>query len=280
MATTPAGMHAYFDVVTICAVLIAIATTVLFRERPAVPPSASAAAAWAEEDARQQESSGFSLTALTYPAKARALLQSRGFVYATAAFVASIGCTNVVSTFTAPELARAGFAAESFSIDLAGAAFQIAIVLGGIGLGSYVDATKQFKPVILGCFGVAIAVLAGLGVSEGYSTSFAPSLVVGLLLSLGASAGPVQPIAAELAVEVSYPCDENAVEATQQLSGNLFSALLVPLCESAAAYDLKLGDVPDVRGDTLVLLGMLVVTGVFFTSFDAPLERTLLDEAE
>ena len=41
------------------------------------------------------------------------------------------------------------------------------------------------------------------------------------LLAIGSFAGPVQPINAELAVEVTYPCDENALEAVQQLCGNL-----------------------------------------------------------
>ena len=36
-------------------------------------------------------------------------------------------------------------------IDLAGAGFQLAIVLGGIGLGGLVDRNKNFKLVILSC---------------------------------------------------------------------------------------------------------------------------------
>jgi len=62
-------------------------------------------------------------------------------------------------------------------------------------------------------------------------------LVIVALLGLGATAGPVQPINAELAVEVSYPADETSIEAVQQLCGNLFSALLVPICERAARLD-------------------------------------------
>jgi hypothetical protein len=57
----------------------------------------------------------------------------------------------------------------------------------------------------------------------------------------------MQPINAELAVEVSYPSDENAVEATQQLCGNLFSALLVPLCVTAAKSDFQLLKGLDIR---------------------------------
>ena len=44
------------------------------------------------------------------------------------------------------------------------------------------------------------------------------------LLALGALVGPVQPINAELAVEVAYPADENAIEALQQLCGHRATA--------------------------------------------------------
>jgi FLVCR family feline leukemia virus subgroup C receptor-related protein len=126
--------------------------------------------------------------------------------------------------------------------------------------------------------GTAVAALLALGLSEGNILNFSEASVLSLLLLLGAAAGPVQPIAAELAVEVSYPCDENAVEATQQLCGNFFSALLVPICFSAANRDFRLGTLPDVRGDTLVLLALVFGTLLYFNSFNAPLKRTLLDE--
>ena len=57
---------------------------------------------------------------------------------------------------------------------------------------------------------------------------------------------------------MSYPEDENSVEAVQQLCGNLFSAMLVPICERAASkdWDILPGLTPgeDIRGDTVVLM--------------------------
>jgi len=281
MANTPAGMHAYFDVVSLAAAVVAVATLLLFRDRPQTPPSASAAAMWATEAAeaaKREAEEGASRFKLSYPTKAAELLRNPGFGFALVPFVASIGCTNVVSAFTAPELARAGFA-PGFGIDLAGAGFQIAIVAGGILLGRLVDETKKFREVTIACLGSSIVFLSLLGVSEGYDQSFAPAAVIAVLFALGSFAGPIQPIAAELAVEVTYPSDENAIEATQQLSGNLFSALLVPLCEWAASFDLQMGSSQqvDIRGDTLVLLALVSVTLAYFTAFDAPLKRTLLD---
>lgn len=60
-----------------------------------------------------------------------------------------------------------------------------------------------------------------------------------------------------------------------QLAGNLFSALLVPLCVKAMATDWSFA-IPlmdrvqkaDIRGDTMVLLGLVGLTTLFFTTFD------------
>jgi hypothetical protein len=51
-----------------------------------------------------------------------------------AAFVTSIGVTNVVSAFTETTLHRAGMM-DQLTVDLCGAGFQLSIVLGGIVVG-------------------------------------------------------------------------------------------------------------------------------------------------
>ena len=152
-------------------------------------------------------------------------------------------------------------------------------MLGGIFLGGYVDRTKKYKGVTLACIAMTLCTLVFL--SSGGSPR---STIIVALVALGGFIGPVQPINAELAVEVNlgyssrlyisaiylgyisrlcisaihlgyipstsrpyissiylgyisrqvaYPADENAIEAVQQLCGNLFSALLVPIAEHA-----------------------------------------------
>ena len=49
---------------------------------------------------------------------------------------------------------------------------------------------------------MAVAALLALGLGEGNLLSFSQGSILSLLLLLGAAAGPVQPISAELAVEV------------------------------------------------------------------------------
>jgi hypothetical protein len=102
-------------------------------------------------------------------------------------------------------------------------------------------------------------------------------------LFLGVAAGPIQPINAELAVDVTYPGDETAVESVQQIGGNLISALLIPIAELASKRDYQvLPNIPwaasDIRGDVILLVTIALLTMGFFSSFDAPLLRTAADE--
>merc|ERR1712174_125377 len=85
-----------------------------------------------------------------------------------------------------------------------------------------------------------------------------PLLLVLALMGLGLGCGPIQPINAELAVDVTYPSDETAVESIQQIGGNLFSALIIPIAEFASKQDFELlskNDLfaSDIRGDVILL---------------------------
>lgn len=78
---------------------------------------------------------------------------------------------------------------------------------------------------------------------------------------------------------------ETAVESVQQACGNLVSALLVPVAEWAfdKEYEFFKHIRPldsDIRGDVLLLFAVAAVTLVYFSSFDAPLRRTLADSEE
>merc|ERR1719247_3837381 len=223
MATGADGLHSYFQVITGASVLLAAGSLAQFQERPPTPPTSSAAARLSQEAAPQAN----------FIETAGQLVKTPGFLPPLVAFVASIAVSNVVSAFVEQTLHGAGIWSQD-AVDYIGAGFQAAIVVGGIVLGGYVDRTKAYKRVTLACIGGALVLLVPLMLQDGVP----PAGVVVALLGLGALVGPVQPISAELAVEVAYPADENAIEALQQLCGNLFSALLVPVAERAATMDL------------------------------------------
>ena len=170
---------------------------------------------------------------------------------------------------------------EQLGIDLAGAGFELAILLGGIVIGGFVDRTKEYKRVTLACLAATFAILLPLGLTS-HPLGNEPVLLVAALLGLGVACGPVQPINAELAVDITYPGDETAVESVQQIGGNLVSALLVPLAEMATKQDFQLFPknpalASDIRGDVVLLMVISAVTFAYFSGFNAPLKRTLAD---
>jgi len=210
------------------------------------------------------------------------LFSTRGFSRPLVAFICSITVTNIVGAFIDEVMERGGIM-DQFTIDLAGAGFEFAILLGGIFIGGYVDKTKQYKSVTLGCLLATMVLLIPLGLTE-HAIGKEPILLVASLLGLGLAAGPVQPINAELAVDVAYPCDETAVESLQQIGGNLISALLVPLAELAAEKDYQLLPTfpllaSDIRGDVVLMTVIAALTYWFYTGFDAPLMRTIADSS-
>lgn len=170
---------------------------------------------------------------------------------------------------------------DQFQIDLAGAGFELAILVGGIIIGGYVDKSKEYKNVTLACLAITASLLIPLGLTD-HALGNEPLLLVASLLGLGMAAGPVQPINAELAVDVTYPGDETAVESVQQIGGNLVSALLVPVAAAAARVDPELFPRnrlfdSDIRGDVVMLVLIATVTYAYFTKFDAPLKRSIAD---
>jgi hypothetical protein len=268
MASTTDGLASYFDLITFCSVLVTIGAFFQFQERPPLPPSSSAAAKILED----QEDKKNNKPVPSFFDTARQLLAVPGFTRALCAFVVSIGVSNVLSAFVEETLVAAGITGQQ-TIDFAGAGFQAAIVLGGVFLGGYVDRTKQYKLVTQGCLLAALLLLLPLG-----DTASSAPVVLGTLIALGAVIGPVQPINAELAVEVAYPADENSIEALQQLCGNLFSALLVPIAEGASKGRTALpAGLGELRGDFLLLGGLTTVGLAFFSTFDATLRRSALD---
>jgi MFS family permease len=264
-----AGLAQYFILISAICTVVATGTLFQFENEPPVPPSKSEL----EKKLRNEKEPPF-LTSV------QRLLTTRGFTMPLAAFVCSISLTNVVGTFIDDILERGGIT-NQLHIDLAGAAFELAILLGGIVIGGYVDKTKDYKRTTLACLAVAAISVLPLGWTD-HAMGPTPVIVTAALLALGLSAGPIQPINAELAVDVTYPSDETAVESVQQIFGNMVSALLIPVAEYASRTDWQLfASIPalagDLRGDVVLLCGVAVATLFYFNTFDAPLARTSAD---
>eukprot|EP00536_Pseudo-nitzschia_multiseries_P008142 jgi/Psemu1/325084/estExt_fgenesh1_pg.C_2020002 len=271
MATNTAGLENYFAIIACTTTLVTVGALLQFQNEPPYPPSSSEL----EKLIKGEEEPPFLESVQKFFA-------TKGFSRALAAFICSISITNVVGTFIDDVMERGGVMGQ-FQIDLAGAGFELAIVAGGIILGGYVDKTKEFKKVTMYCLAATGLLVLPLGLTDHY-LGREPLLLVLALLGLGMAAGPVQPINAELAVEVTYPGDETAVESVQQIGGNLVSALLIPIAEAASENDYTLlrgvpGLESDIRGDVVLLIAVAFATLAFFSGFDAPLARTIADES-
>lgn len=271
MATSADGLANYFGVISASCAAVTIGTLLQFKNKPLSPPSSSEIEKLikGEEEPAFIESVG-------------KLFQNPGFAFPLSAFIMSISVTNIVGTFIDDVMERGGVT-DQFGIDLAGAGFEFGILFGGIIIGGYVDKTKEYKEVTKACIIASMFLLVPLGLTE-HALGKEPILLVLALLGLGMTAGPIQPINAELAVDVTYPSDETAVESVQQIGGNLVSALLVPLVEIAARQDYQLLPqvtwlASDIRGDVVLLLALTIVTYFYFDNFDAPLLRTMADES-
>ena len=193
------------------------------------------------------------------------MLNTPGFLPPLVAFVASIGISNVVSAFVADELRASGFVEQG--VDLAGAGFQAAIVLGGIVLGGYVDRTKEYKQVTR-----LASVRRFFFFWRSATRAPCPSRWCSRSCSLSAHslAGAAHQRRARRRGHI--PRDENAIEAVQQLCGNLFSALLVPIAERAGEMDVRslpgLEVGAGLRGDYAVL-GFIAWRLGYFSTFDS-----------
>ena len=269
MAKNEVGIHDYFGLITLLCAVVTLGTLVQFQNKPPTPPSYSEI----EKLVRGEKE-------LPFIESVKKLFATPGFSIPLAAFICSISITNVVGTFI-DDVMEMGGVTDQLGIDLAGAGFELAILIGGIIIGGYVDKTKQYKPVTLACLFATMFFVIPLGFTD-HAIGNQPLLLVGSLLGLGLSCGPIQPINAELAVDVTYPSDETAVESVQQVGGNLVSALMVPVAEWALNQDYEfLKSIKpldfDVRGDVLLLFTVAAVTIVYFSTFDAPLRRSQAD---
>jgi len=152
------------------------------------------------------------------------MFATKGFMHTLLVFGISEALINMLSTFMTQIAAGWGYHSMQM-VGLLVNAFIGSCMVGSALVGWIVDRNKQFKTWMLvslfgSCFGLLYLIEFG-PVSEKH-------VWVAVLL-IGFFVGPLQPIAIETAVEVTYPVPESSVTAVEQVLGNLFSAALFPL---------------------------------------------------
>ncbi|EJK73489.1 hypothetical protein THAOC_04883 [Thalassiosira oceanica] len=256
MADGYRGLMRYFSLIAVLSTALSVGTLMHFQDLPPIPPSASEFEKLAKSRSHAEPPFRVSL---------RNFLATPGFLRPLLAFVCSIAITNVVGAFIDEVMGRGGITDRKY-VAWSGAGFEMAI---------------QYKNVTLWCLLASLVCLLPLGLTD-HQLGKEPVLLVVSLLLLGFFVGPVQPINAELAVDVTYPGDETAVESIQQFGGNFCSAIFVPVAGRAAKLDYQILPrikylASDIRGDVIFMMLMSVGTYCFYRSFNAPLRRTMAD---
>lgn len=119
MATTIRGLELYFGLIALLATVTAIGAFLQFQNEPPIPPSTSEL----EKKLKNFEEPPFLESVQKF-------FKTRGFTNALAAFICSISITNIVGAFLDDIMHRGGIT-NQLNIDLAGAGFELAILVGG-----------------------------------------------------------------------------------------------------------------------------------------------------
>jgi hypothetical protein len=160
-----------------------------------------------------------------------ALFKHRGLIHTVCAFATAEATINALSAFFPFILLPRG-CSQSFT-GLMASLFIFMCMSGSALIGYIVDQTKLYKRAMIVCFiGSSISLLAfNTHVGESpIETQIWTTITVAFM---GFFIGPIQPIAIESGVEITFPATSpSTVTGIQQVLGNIVSALSFPVFES------------------------------------------------
>uniref|UniRef100_A0A6S9EIL0 Major facilitator superfamily (MFS) profile domain-containing protein n=1 Tax=Heterosigma akashiwo TaxID=2829 RepID=A0A6S9EIL0_HETAK len=260
LVKTPVELQDYFYVISIVSAVLVVGVVIQFKEKPPTPPSFSAQGKMAQE---------YEASLWGWLDDMFGLFKANGFMHTVVSFTASIAISNMISTFLASMLSPQGH--DQVFIGVIGAVFQVMIMMGSLVIGYGVDRYKAYWSATVFCFACSCLWLFTLSISLNRQLS---ALTLVSVVSIGFFVGPIQPIAAETACEITYPSDENTIVAVQQVFGNLFSAILVPFFHALRdPYTMQYA------GSINMVFMTAVASMVVFASFRPDLKRSNLDKS-
>mmetsp|Transcript_47935 Transcript_47935/g.58032 ORF Transcript_47935/g.58032 Transcript_47935/m.58032 type:complete len:643 (-) Transcript_47935:430-2358(-) len=200
--------------------------------------------------------------------------KQHGFFHATCAFVVSAIVINTLSTYM-DFLIRVQDGTTRTTVGIVGALFQMFIMISSLVIGKKTDESRAYYSVILFLLVTGAFALAECSVCLDEQTS---NLSLALLVT-AILVGPLQPIATEIGVEVTYPIGENAVLCIQQLFANMSSAAFIPIFQ-------KLGPIGEDRKGVpytfsfYVMVCLHAVTTVAFSTYKGQYKRKDAEEED
>jgi len=158
------------------------------------------------------------------------LFSKPGFGQALALFSIAEATINIYATFLDQMLSPLGVSSSNTST--LGVVFICCCILGSGAIGWIVDRTRTYFSSLVAS--LLLTLVFQIVFSSVFLCCDTPAMctMVGVIIGLGLSVGPIQPVSLELAAECTYPSSEASFTAIMQLLGNIYSALLVPMMES------------------------------------------------
>jgi len=204
------------------------------------------------------------------------LFKNAGFFHCVIAFGMSEAAINSFSSFMNDMLDPEGFGLSFISA--MGIVFIVACMIGSSIAAKIVDLHHNYRTMMILCFVGsvgALVIFSCLADDRIIGTSEPAAFWVVLTIILaGGTIGPIQPVAIETGAECTYPSEEADLTAVMQLTGNLFSTVLVPILSL-----LKSGDNP-MEIPNWVLAALLGLVGLTFLTFNGEYRRLVVDNPD
>ena len=214
MVHSTADIDSYLFVIFLLSLVFAVLVIFFYPAAPPTPPSFSA---YHSHKHPHHTSSQFS------PHSLYRLFRHSGFLHTCLAFALAEATINALSAFFTDILIPEGYTAAFVGANAT--SFIIFCMVGSAIVGYVVDRTHSYIVSVCLCFFVtALSLLAFT-----YYSVDSAVLTCLLVVLLGFSLGPIQPLVIETGVEVTYPAPASTVAAVQQVLGNVLSALMFPL---------------------------------------------------
>ena len=214
MVHETADIDGYLFVIFLLSLVFAVLVIFFYPAAPPTPPSFSA---YHSHKHLHQQANPFSLHSLYK------LFRCSGFLHTCLAFALAEATINALSAFFTDILIPEGYTAAFVGANAT--SFIVFCMIGSAIVGYIVDRTRSYIVSVCLCF--VITALSLLTFT--YYSAESAVLTCLLVVVLGFSLGPIQPLVIETGVEVTYPSPASTVAAVQQVLGNVLSALVFPL---------------------------------------------------
>jgi len=214
---------------------------------------------------------GGEFTGTSIPSLFVVYFSEKGFFHSTVAFVLSAVVINTLSTYMDFLIRLGQHTSARTVVGIFGGLFQFIILLSSLFFGKRTDESRAYFSITIFLLVFGAFMLAECGIyldnTEGKNLRWC-------LLAVALLVGPLQPIATELGVDVTFPLGENGVLVIHQLFANLASASFIPVFERLS----QKGNGPQYSVSFYCLVCIHAFASLIFATFNGRYKRLEWEE--